>query len=63
MNSKITDMKQKKHKWVDNHNSDASHKNQHCTKCNWGRQWIGGRWQMWEYYKDGIETFKRPQCE
>ena len=54
--------KRKNHKWVDNHTSSQHHKNQTCSVCGYSRQRHGGPWQMWEYYKDEKQTYKRPYC-
>lgn len=51
-----------RHKWIDEPRAPGYHRAQTCANCVWSRQWIGGRFQMWEYYNGHRETFIRPDC-
>ena len=61
----------KRHKWLLPENRfEESIKNQKCSKCGIYREWYGGDYQCWIYYRmeangaewERNETFDRPEC-
>ncbi len=61
----------KRHKWLPpEYRFEERTKNQKCSKCGLNREWLGGDYQCWVYYRmvsngaelNRKETFVRPEC-